>query len=92
MWSSSISVPVSAPGSSLAAVDRRSDYLAAIVAQGRQITLSDVRDAMNHGDRVARELMTTSAQMVGETLALIVNFFNASLIVIAGSVPDNGDS
>ena len=73
------------------AVDGRSDYLSAIVAQGRQVTLPDVGEALNHSDRMARELMTKSAQMVGETLALIVNFFNPSLIVIGGSVPDNGD-
>ena len=35
--------------------------------------------------------MTTSAQMVGETLALIVNFFNPPLIVIGGRVPNSGD-
>lgn len=74
-----------------AAAEGRSPYLAAVVAQGRQVTLSDVSQGMTHGDPVARDLMTTSAQYVGETLARIVNFFNPALILIGGTVPDVGD-
>lgn len=69
----------------------RSPFLASVVASGRQVNLSDVGQAMDHGDPVARELMTTSAQYVGETLARIVNFFNPALILIGGTVPDVGD-
>lgn len=69
----------------------RSPFLAAVVADGRKVSLVDVSAAMNHGDPAARELMTTSAQYVGETLASIVNFFNPALILIGGTVPDNGD-
>jgi predicted NBD/HSP70 family sugar kinase len=46
---------------------------------------------MDHGDPVARDLMTTSAQLVGETLARIVNFVNPALVVLGGAVPDSGD-
>lgn len=69
----------------------RSTFLAAVVAQGRQVTAGDVSQAMSHGDPVARDLMTTSAQYVGDALARIVNFFNPGLILIGGTVPDIGD-
>ena len=74
-----------------AAAEGRSPYLAAVVAQGRQVTLGDVNQGMAHGDPVARDLVTTSAQYVGETLARIVNFFNPALVLIGGTVPDVGD-
>jgi predicted NBD/HSP70 family sugar kinase len=74
-----------------AGLEGRSPFLAAVVAQGREVTLRDVSEAMNHGDPVARDLMTTSAQLVGETLARIVNFINPALVVLGGAVPDNGD-
>lgn len=53
------------------------------------MNVSDVGQAMTHGDPVAR--MGRSAQYVGETMARIVKFSNPGLILIGGTVPDVGD-
>lgn len=74
-----------------AGVEGRSPYLAGVVAQGRHVTLTDISQGLVHGDPVARDLMTSSAQYVGEALARIVNFFNPAHILIGGTVPDATD-
>lgn len=47
--------------------------------------------AAQHGDPAARVLVTASAQLLGESLARVVNFFNPSLILIGGGVASAGD-
>jgi predicted NBD/HSP70 family sugar kinase len=74
-----------------AAEDESSTFLRTVVSSGRPVVLSDVDAALAHGDIVVRNLMTTAAQLVGETVARIVNFYNPGLILIGGSVAYIGD-
>ena len=71
--------------------DGRSTYLAGIVHNGRALTLTDISDALAHGDTVVRGLVVTGAQLVAHAAARIVNFYNPGLILIGGSVAHIGD-
>ncbi len=73
------------------ATDGRSAYLARIASSGKAIEAKDVGLAAQHGDAVAVDLLTQSAKLVGSALASLVNFFNPSLILIGGGVPEAGD-
>ena len=74
-----------------AAEEGRSEFLARILATGRPLAAADVAAAAQHGDPVAVELLTRSGQLVGETLATLVSFFNPSLILLGGRVALAGD-
>ena len=74
-----------------AAREGRSPYLGLILEDGGTITAQDIGRAAQHGDAVAVELLTRSGQMVGETLATLVNFFNPSLVLLGGGVALAGD-
>jgi glucokinase-like ROK family protein len=74
-----------------AAEEGRSEFLARILATGRPLAAADVAAAAQHGDPVAVELLTRSGQLVGETLATLVSFFNPSLILLGGGVALAGD-
>jgi glucokinase-like ROK family protein len=74
-----------------AATDGRSAYLHAVLRSGRPITATDVAAAAQHGDAVAVELLARSGQLVGETVATLVNFFNPSLVLLGGGVALAGD-
>lgn len=76
----------------LAAAAGRSPFLHRLAKDGHKITSDDVCDAAQHGDPVALELLTRSAELVGESLARIVNFFNPALLVLGGSVVQSGDA
>jgi predicted NBD/HSP70 family sugar kinase len=71
--------------------DGRSSYLAGIVRNRRAVTLTDISDALAHGDTVVRGLVVTGAQLVADAAARIVNFYNPGLILIGGSVAHIGD-
>jgi predicted NBD/HSP70 family sugar kinase len=71
--------------------DGSSTFLEAVVGSGRPVTLADIEDALAHGDPVVRDLVTASAQLVGDTVARIVNIFNPGLILIGGSVAHISD-
>jgi glucokinase-like ROK family protein len=75
----------------VAATEGRSTYLARVLDEGRPITASDVAAAAQHGDAVAVELLTRSGQLVGDTVATLVNFFNPSLVLLGGGVALAGD-
>jgi glucokinase-like ROK family protein len=74
-----------------AAEQGRSPYLRRVLDGGAPITASDVAAAAQHGDAVAVELLTRSGQLVGETVATLVNFFNPSLVLLGGGVALAGD-
>jgi glucokinase-like ROK family protein len=74
-----------------AAKEGSSPQLARILAQRGDVRSEDVAHAASFGDRVALDLLTLSAAVVGEALARIVNFFNPSLILIGGGVASSGD-
>jgi glucokinase-like ROK family protein len=69
----------------------RSAFLADILASKGSIDAVDVASAAAHGDTVGIELITDASQLIGGTLATLVNFINPSLIVIGGGVARAGD-
>lgn len=52
---------------------------------------TDVTRAAHHGDRSAVELLTRAGRYVGNVLAILVSFYNPSLVLIGGGVADAGD-
>jgi glucokinase-like ROK family protein len=74
-----------------AAQEGRSAYLRRVLDESGTIAAADITRAAQHGDAVAVELLTRSGQMVGETLATLVNFFNPSLVLLGGGVALAGD-
>lgn len=74
-----------------AAADPRSGWLARRAGQVTRLTSADVITASLHGDAAASELLRTSATLVGQSLARMVNFFNPSLIVLGGEVGRSSD-
>lgn len=71
-----------------AAESGESRFLAEIIAADRTITSADVKTAANHGDATSVRLLSQAGHLIGQTLASIVNFFNPSLVLIGGSVPE----
>jgi glucokinase-like ROK family protein len=74
-----------------AARDGRSPFLARRLHDNDAVSAVDVADGAHSGDPVSNALLVRSGNLVGETLASIVNFFNPSLILIGGGVADSGD-
>ena len=58
---------------------------------GREVSAEDVGWGARHGDPASVQLLTRPAQLVGEALAQVVNFFNPSLILVGGGVTTSGD-
>jgi glucokinase-like ROK family protein len=76
----------------VAAVEGRSAFLAEVLERNGEVLAEDVASAASHGDPVAVELIMDAGQVIGRTLASLVNFINPSLIVIGGGVSRSGDS
>jgi glucokinase-like ROK family protein len=76
----------------LAAESGLSPHLAAVLAEGRQVTGEEITKAAQRGDPVAMDLLMRSGRLVGEVLATIVNFFNPALILVGGGVAAAGDT
>jgi len=74
-----------------AATSGRSPYLAELLTAARPIEARDIAVAADHGDPFSVDLLTRSGQLVGRTLATLVNFYNPSLVVIGGGVSQAGD-
>lgn len=76
----------------LAAADGSSPYLAALLADGATIDVAAVVTGAAHGDGVCVELLAASAELVGDSLSLMVDIFNPSLILLGGRVTRSGES
>jgi glucokinase-like ROK family protein len=74
-----------------AAASGRSGQLRLALEQHGRVTAEDVAHAASFGDPVARDLLLAAGHHVGLMLASIVNFFNPSLVVVAGGVAQSGD-
>ena len=74
-----------------AARDGRSARLGVALDQRGSVTAEDVARAASAGDPVAVALLQEAGRRVGAMLASVVNFFNPSLIVIAGGVANSPD-
>jgi len=69
----------------------RSLYLAAILDRGDDVDVENARLAAEHGDPTAVALVARSGRLIGETPAMLVNFFDPSLVLIGGGVAGAGD-
>jgi glucokinase-like ROK family protein len=67
-----------------------SDFLAERLAERGQLTAADVGEAAATGDRVANEIIRRSGQMIGGTLAGLVNFYNPRAVFLGGGVSNIG--
>ncbi len=74
-----------------AASDGRSARLRTALDQRGRVTAEDVARAASAGDPVAVALLQAAGRRVGSMLASVVNFFNPSLVVIAGGVANSPD-
>lgn len=68
-----------------------SERLRSLLAAHGRLTAEDVARAAAHGDPISVSLLTAAGSRIGSMLASVVNFFNPSLIVIAGGVAQSGD-
>jgi glucokinase-like ROK family protein len=74
-----------------AALEGRSSILAKrLESRNGALTAEDVGAAAAAGDRTSLEIINSSGQMIGDTLASLVNFFNPALILIGGGVSNIG--
>lgn len=74
-----------------AAIARPGSYLAQRLTETGTVTTEDVAAGAPAGDPVSRELLVRAGNVIGETLASLVNFFNPSLILVGGRVAASGD-
>lgn len=74
------------------AEQKRSDVLAAHLAEHGELTAQDVGDYAGRGDHPSLEIVKMSGRLVGHVLASLVNFFNPALIVLGGGVSNCGDA
>ncbi len=69
-----------------------SKFLADRLADQGYLTAVDVGEAAATGDRAANEIIRRSGQMIGGTLAGLVNFFNPRAVFLGGGVSGIGHS
>jgi predicted NBD/HSP70 family sugar kinase len=74
-----------------AAADGRSPYLAELAAAGRTISASDVGNGAYRGDPYCVESLARVGQVIGRALAMLVNAYNPSLVIIGGGVAQAGE-
>ncbi|AIJ24362.1 ROK family protein [Amycolatopsis methanolica] len=74
-----------------AAKDGGSPILAERLAENGVVTAEDVAWAAQNGDRAALELIQRAGRLIGDQLAMLVSFFNPSLLLIGGGVAGAGD-
>jgi predicted NBD/HSP70 family sugar kinase len=69
-----------------------SPALARLVERHGQLTAEDVGMAARDGDALAREVVLSSARLVGTTVANLVNFVNPGTVVLGGGALRVGDA
>lgn len=74
-----------------AAIDGRSDALAAVLASKGALTAIDVLQCAQGGDGVAAELLANAGRLIGSAAATLVNVLNPSAIVLTGRIAQTGD-
>lgn len=65
--------------------------LARLAEEGTAPTPENISRAAENGDALAIALIQSSARVVGEAIAALVNMFNPSVIVIGGAVASAGE-
>lgn len=71
--------------------DPRSTALAAFAAPSGSLTSKDVALAAGEGDPVALDLLVQAGRTIGESLAMLVNFYNPALVVMGGAMVQDSD-
>lgn len=75
-----------------AVVDGKSPILKKYFEKNNQtLTAEDVGTAAREGDEVSIEIIRDSGRIIGEVLAVLVNFYNPGMIVIGGGVSKLGN-
>jgi glucokinase len=70
---------------------RRPTRLAKLYRSGSPITAKDIGAAARKGDRIAREVLETTGERLGEVLAILIDLLNPDRIVIGGLAMRLGD-
>jgi glucokinase len=70
---------------------KRQTRLAKLYRAGATITAKDIGVAARQGDTVAREILETTGQRLGEVLAILIDLLNPDRIVIGGLAMRLGD-
>ena len=71
--------------------DPRSTALATLAASSGALTSKDVAVAASEGDPIALDLLVQAGRIIGETLAMLVNFYNPGLLVMGGAMVQDSD-
>lgn len=75
-----------------AAADGRSPALAAALETRDRLRAQDIFDAAGAGDPYAVDAVISSARIIGEALATLVNVVNPSLVILGGGEADLGEA
>ena len=74
-----------------AITDGKSKFLTLRKKTNKTVTAQDVIEGAKSGDKWCVDAINNVGSQVGRTLAMLVNFYNPSLIVIGGGVSTAGD-
>jgi predicted NBD/HSP70 family sugar kinase len=69
----------------------QSEVLAGVLERDGRLEAADVARAASLGDAECRALIVRNGRDIGKALAMVINVFNPSLIVIGGGVAQAGD-
>lgn len=69
-----------------------SSTLQELLTAAGSLDAADVAAAAARGDAVSNELISQAGRLIGEVLAILVNVFNPSLIVVGGGMAKAGDA
>lgn len=69
-----------------------SQPLAQAIDDGAELSVQLVTECAERGDVACRELLDTAAQDIGKLMAVVVDFFNPSIVVVAGGLAHNADA
>jgi len=69
-----------------------SPALADLVAEGQQISAQSVAACAQAGDVACQSLLDSAAEDIGKVMAVVVDFFNPSLVVVGGGMTHGGDA
>lgn len=75
----------------LRAGDRQSTALAELATTSEALTPKDVLVAASAGDPIALDILVNAARIIGETLAMLVNFHNPGLLILGGAIVQESD-
>jgi N-acetylglucosamine repressor len=72
------------------ALEAPGSFLGRRLAESGELTLVDVRDALDDGDEVARRIVVTAGRFLGQAVAGLIGVLDIERIVLHGSVAELG--